>query len=251
MNRVVRFVRPKGRPIPLNVDDILNSNTARSVVERFNDLCYTGGSGGNLNWRGVEIIKNPCDLWMMVELFQRLRPCAVVETGTHQGGAALFYADILGLLGIDCAVATIDYNPKWSVDPAARGVRSLIGYSTDDKIVSQVRSIVAERRSQRDGHVMFTLDAGHSEDVVLKELELYSPLVTVGSYVIAEDTNVNGHPSFRNHGPGPWEAVEKFLTAHPDFVADRDCERFLLTYNPRGWLRRVRLDAASRQAGAT
>ena len=73
-----------------------------------------------------------------------------------------------------------------------------------------------------------------------KELETYGQLITPGSYIIAEDSHVNGHPSFPSHGPGPWEAVEKFLAQTTDFVVDTDCERFLLTFNPRGWLRRVR-----------
>ena len=237
VNRIVRFVRPKPQRIPLTVDQIMASSAGLSTVEKFNDLYYSGGAARNLNWRGVEIIKNPCDLWMMMELFQKLRPRILIETGTHLGGSALFYADMLKTLGIDCTVVTIDYNPKWTVDPTQFGVRSLVGYSTDDKIVAQVRELVASKAA--NGHVMVTLDAGHSEDVVSEELRVYGPLVTKGSYLIAEDTNVNGHPSFAQHGPGPWEAVDKFLKTSQDFVVDLDCQRFLLTFNPRGWLRRV------------
>ncbi len=240
LNRVVQFVRPRPRAIPLTVDQVLASTASLSIVERFNDLFYTGGAARNLSWRGVEIIKNPCDLWMMVELFQKLRPRVLIETGTHLGGSALFYADILRVLEIDCKVVTIDYNPKWTVDPVSRGVSSLVGYSTDDAILQKVRAIVAERCKAPVDHCMVTLDAGHSEEVVSKELDTYGDLVTVGSYIIAEDSNVNGHPSFKEHGPGPWEAVDKFLKKTGRFVVDRDCERFLLTFNPRGWLRRVR-----------
>jgi cephalosporin hydroxylase len=70
-------------------------------------------------------------------------------------------------------------------------------------------------------------------------LELYAPLVTSGSFLIVEDTNVNGHPVLDSWGPGPWEAVEDFLAGHPEFVREESCEKFLLTYNPGGYLRKV------------
>jgi cephalosporin hydroxylase len=71
-------------------------------------------------------------------------------------------------------------------------------------------------------------------------MRLYSRFVTPGSYLVVEDTNVNGHPSFPAHGPGPWEAVQEFLASTDAFEVDRNCERFLLTFNPGGWLRRVK-----------
>jgi cephalosporin hydroxylase len=58
--------------------------------------------------------------------------------------------------------------------------------------------------------------------------------------LIVEDTNINGHPAFRNFGPGPMEALEEFLGQNSDFVPDRNREKFLMTHNPKGYLRRVR-----------
>ena len=46
------------------------------------------------------------------------------------------------------------------------------------------------------------------------EFEVYSPLVPVGSYVIIEDTIVNGHPVWPGFGPGPFEAVKRILAVH-------------------------------------
>jgi cephalosporin hydroxylase len=82
------------------------------------------------------------------------------------------------------------------------------------------------------------LDSDHSRAHVLAELAVLAPRVAPGGRLIVEDTNVNGHPVLPEHGPGPWEAVEEFLAANPEWERDRGREKFLLTYNPGGYLRR-------------
>ena len=87
---------------------------------------------------------------------------------------------------------------------------------------------------------MVILDSDHSFDHVLEEMNCYAPLVTKGSYLIVEDSNINGHPVRPNWGPGPMEAIEVFLQQNSEFISDRRCEKFLLTQNPRGYLQRVK-----------
>ena len=83
---------------------------------------------------------------------------------------------------------------------------------------------------------MVVLDSDHARDHVLKEMEIYGPLVTAGQYMIVEDGNINGHPAYPDFGPGPWEAIDEFLPRHPEFEADRSREYLLVTQNPRGYL---------------
>jgi cephalosporin hydroxylase len=73
---------------------------------------------------------------------------------------------------------------------------------------------------------------------VIEELRAYGPLVTPGEYLIVEDTNINGHPVAPQFGPGPMEAVDEFLAANDDFYIDDEREKFFMTFNPRGFLRR-------------
>lgn len=241
VNRTINFVRPKPRYMQLSVSDVLRSSEGANLVDRFNDFYYSGGAAGDLNWGGAPMIKNPCDLWMIIELFQKLRPSVVIETGTHHGASASFYADILKTLNIECDVITVDINPKWHFDPESKKIHSVVGYSTDLNVFSTVKNIAESILEKRPGNVIVMLDSDHSEKNVLSELDIYSKLVSVGSYIIVEDTNVNGHPSAHAHGPGPYEATEKFLSQYGNFERDFSCQRFLLTFNPGGWLKRVKL----------
>ena len=74
----------------------------------------------------------------------------------------------------------------------------------------------------------------------MREFEGYAPLVPVGSYVVVENTIVNGHPVWPGYGPGPTEAVKRILAKHSDFVGDSSWEKHGLTFNPGGFLRRVK-----------
>jgi cephalosporin hydroxylase len=238
--RLARFISPSPQKISVSVGDILNDSQSLGIVNSFNKLHYESGAAGNLNWRGAPMIKNPCDLWMQIELLQSIRPSVVVETGTHYGASALFFAEMAKLLGISTTVVTVDINPKWQVDPGAFHIHSVIGYSVDPPVVAKVKDIVKAELCERPGPVIVTLDSDHSQENVRRELLSYSELVTLNSYLIVEDTNVNGHPAAADHGPGPWEAVHEFLAVNESFIIDKNCERFLLTYFPDGWLKRVR-----------
>jgi hypothetical protein len=71
--RAVNFLRPRPAKIPLSVEDILSDRASSGVVDQFNKLYYESGVAGILNWRGIQVLKNPCDLWMMLELLQTER----------------------------------------------------------------------------------------------------------------------------------------------------------------------------------
>jgi cephalosporin hydroxylase len=86
---------------------------------------------------------------------------------------------------------------------------------------------------------MVILDSNHKRGHVLRQLHSYSSFVTLGQYLIVEDTNTNGHPVMPEHGPGPWEAVERFLRDQDAFRIDVSREHFLFSFNPGGYLLRV------------
>ena len=208
---------------------------AGEIVDRFHSLFfeaqYRPGGWNGVRWLGVEALKCPLDLWSYQEILFELRPDLVIETGTHRGGSALFLASVLDLVGSG-EVISIDITERPD-RPSHRRITYLPGSSTAPATVQEVRE-----RASRAGKVMVILDSDHRAAHVREELRLYSPLVSPGQYLVVEDTNVNGHPVLPEHGPGPMEAVREFLGGNPDFVADPSRERFLISFNPGGYLRR-------------
>lgn len=221
----------------LDRDQPVLSSDEAEVVRQFHELYYRrwlaqGADTIRLSWFGYEILKCPLDLWVYQELLVRTRPDFVIETGTWFGGSALYFAMVLDLIGSG-HVITIDVAVKPN-QPQHSRISYLTGSSVDAAVVAQVREVVGSQRA------MVVLDSNHSAAHVYNEMVLYSPLVQTGDYMIVEDTNVNGHPAYADFGPGPMEAVNKFLSVNDEFVVDQRCERFLMTLNPKGYLRRTR-----------
>jgi cephalosporin hydroxylase len=208
---------------------------AADVINRFHGLYYDGFPAApvwkSTYWMGVRVLKCPLDMWVYQEILHETRPDVLIETGTHLGGSALFFAHMFDLIGKG-RVITIDIGDvKRPVHP---DITYLTGSSTDAATLRKVQDAI-----EPGERVMVVLDSDHSEQHVLRELEVYSPLVSVGCYLVVEDTNVNGHPAREGFGPGPYEAVDKFLAGRSDFVRDPAREKFMLTFNPDGWLKRV------------
>jgi cephalosporin hydroxylase len=185
------------------------------------------------SWLGTEIQKCPMDLLIFQEILYETKPDVLVEAGTYKGGSAYFFASIFDLMKKG-RVITIDIE-KYPNLPKHDRITYLLGSSTSDAILQQVRSAI-----QPGERVIVVLDSDHHRDHVYKELQLYSPLVSPGCYLVVEDTHFNGHPILTGFGPGPFEAVQDFLKDHADFAPDSRRERFLMTFNPGGYLKRLR-----------
>ncbi|MGA8214814.1 MAG: CmcI family methyltransferase [Candidatus Sulfotelmatobacter sp.] len=211
----------------------------RNVTEKFQQTYYNSFVWLNsTTWLGIPSEQTPTDNWSMQEIIAEIRPDYIIEAGTANGGTTLFYATVLSFVNPDGKVITVDVEPH--VEKASRlpiwkqRVELIVGSSVDPKVADHIAQEVAGKK------VLVTLDSLHTRDHVLREIEIYSKLVTPGSYLVVQDTNINGHPVNPGWGPGPMEAVEDFMKTHDNFVADRGREKFLLTYYPKGWLKRVK-----------
>ena len=208
-------------------------------VTEFMKLFHVLPVWDHLWFQGVQIIKNPLDLWMMQQIIYEQQPDFVIETGAMDGGSALYWAHTLNGMGLENSrVITIDItdsihsassNPLWK-----KYVQFMRGSSTDPAVVSAIGRQVKNKR------VIVTLDSDHAKEHVLKELQSYAPMINRGSYLVVEDTHMDGVPTMPTTGPGPNAAVEQFLKDGGDqmFERDRTRENLIMTFNPGGWLRR-------------
>jgi cephalosporin hydroxylase len=184
-------------------------------------------------WLGRAIETAPNDLVAYQEMIFVVRPDWVIETGTGDGGRALFLASICELVGHG-QVLSID--SELPVDlPSHPRLRFLTGEAQDPATVDAVRALVGE-----DESAVVVLGGVADRVATYAQFAAYSPFVPVGSYVVVTDTVVNGHPVWPAFGPGPAEAVKQILTRHGEFVPDPLMEKYSLTFNPGGFLRRTR-----------
>jgi cephalosporin hydroxylase len=201
----------------------------------------------HFTWLGRPIIQFPQDIVATQEIIWRVQPDLIIETGIARGGSLVFSASILELLGGDRLVVGIDVDIREhnrveiERHPLSRRIKMIQGSSVDESVVREVAAHAAGRQT-----VLVMLDSNHTHEHVLRELELYSPLVTPGSYLIVYDTVVEQMPEgmYPNRpwgrGDNPLTAVREFLSRNPDFEVDREVEeRLLITVAPGGYLRRV------------
>jgi cephalosporin hydroxylase len=205
-----------------------------NAVEEFQKAVFwrSGQLWGNNTWAGVKALKGPWDIWIAQEILWETRPDLVVETGVHEGGSTLFYAQMLDLIGhgevlaVDIDLSTVD--PSVPEHPR---VTLIEGSSVADEVVEQIREAASGKR------VMLNLDSDHSAAHVLRELRLLADVVSPGCYLIVEDTAI-GKPLGKHLLPGPAEALEEWLAEGRPFEVDPSREKFLLTASPGGYLRR-------------
>jgi cephalosporin hydroxylase len=203
----------------------------RQAISRAHDVFYASDAWTRATWLGAQALKNPLDLWVYQEILFETRPELIVETGTYRGGSALFLASMCDLLG-GGEIVSIDIEPLREDYPEHPRITYLGGRSsTDPGVLDEVRRRAAGRPT------LVVLDSDHSQAHVEAELEAYAPIVPVGCYLIVEDSNIG--QIRKDLMPGPLQAIETFLAGNREFEVDREREKFLITFNPSGYLRRV------------
>ncbi|AUB66780.1 cephalosporin hydroxylase [Bacillus cereus] len=187
---------------------------------------------GNTKWLGYPIQKYPADLLLYQEIIYEIQPDVIIECGTCNGGSSLFLCSMLDLIDKG-TVLSIDVDPQPNL-PTHKRLSYLKASSTSELALQTVKDMISPKDT-----VLIILDSDHSKQHVLQELQLYHSFVTKGSYLIVEDTNINGHPVLPDFGPGPMEAVEEFLKNNNDYIIDETKHKFLISFNPNGYLKKI------------
>jgi cephalosporin hydroxylase len=224
--------------------DIYTPEGFAAVADLFTRSGWQNKLSYAVTWLGIPIIQLPEDILMVQELVWKVRPDVIVESGVAHGGALILYASILELLGrgrvIGVDIEIRKYN-RLAIEshPMASRITLIEGSSVESTTLDAVRGQILP--GQR---TMVMLDSNHTKDHVLRELELYAPLVSPGSYVVVFDAVMtmvadapNGRPTWADDNPHA--AVSEFLAGHPEFTIDHAYERLSTTYCRDGFLRRL------------
>ena len=257
MNPYEQFKAECASEISAMGDDAELRRSARGWMDRANAAKYSY----HFEWLGRPIIQYPQDVVAFQELVWAIRPDVIVETGIAHGGSLILSASLLAMLDLADAEAEgtavdprqpkrrvvgvdIDIRPHncaaIEAHPLRHYIRTIEGSAVDDAVADKVRG-----HAEGAARVLVALDSNHTHDHVLRELELYAPLVTPGSYCIVYDTVIEDLPadSFPDRpwgrGDNPKTAVWEYLKSHPEFEIDRAiADKLQITVAPDGFLRR-------------
>lgn len=206
----------------------------------------------SFSWLGRPIIQLPEDMMRIQEVIYQMKPDVIIETGVAHGGSLIFYASLCKAMGRGRVIG-IDVEIRPHNRKAIEGhelfeyITLLEGSSIAESIVNQVKSMVENEET-----TLVMLDSNHTKDHVLAELKAYSPLVSVGSYIVAADgimQDLVGAPRSNDDWDknNPRAAAEEFERTHRDFAIEEPVFPFnegmiaeRVTYWPGAFLRRLR-----------
>ena len=207
----------------------------------------------NFKWMGRPIIQYPQDIVAVQELIWDVKPDLIIETGVAHGGSAVFFSSLLELNALsggpkDAEVWCIEIDLRAHnreailAHPMYPRLRIFDGSSLDEKIAQEV-----SQKASQCARVMVILDSNHTHDHVLGELNLYAPLVSVGSYCVVFDTVIEDLEGVEfvdrpwGKGNNPKTAVAEFLKTNSDFVVETAIDdKLLISAAPGGYLKRIK-----------
>jgi cephalosporin hydroxylase len=202
------------------------------------------------SWLGVPVIQLPADIMATQEVIWATKPDVIVETGVARGGSVLFLASLLELIGKGKVVGVdidIRAHNRDSIEthPMAKRVVLIEGPSTAEDVLAKVRAEIPEGAS-----VMVMLDSDHTRDHVLAELRAYAPLVTVGCYLVVQDTALfyldetrasHRKSQFLHKENDPLTALHAYLSETDRFEPDPAVNgKLILASSPGGYVRRTK-----------
>jgi cephalosporin hydroxylase len=142
----------------------------------------------SFSWMGRPVIQLPEDMIRIQEVIFSVKPDVIIETGIAHGGSLIFYASLCKaiekgrVIGIDIEIRPHNRKAIEEHFLYKDYIEMIEGSSVDSDTVNQVKNKVKKGET-----VLVILDSNHTKDHVLKELQAYSDIVSVGSYIVATD----------------------------------------------------------------
>lgn len=244
-NPIKEFIDQRNSRVASNA----NNKKLLAAADAFNIESNKAQYSYNFSWMGRPVIQYPQDMMAMQEIIWDLKPDLIIETGIAHGGSLIYYASLLELighgevLGIDIDIRKHN-REEIENHPMFKRIEMIQGSSIDPAIVAEVATHTIDKKM-----ILVLLDSNHTHEHVLAELEMYSPFVSLNSYIIVYDTIVENLP--KNYLPGlprPWgigdnpmSAMHAFLEKNSQFEIDKSINnKLLISVAPDGYLKRVK-----------
>ena len=211
----------------------------------------------NFSWLGRPIIQYPQDIVAIQEIVYKCQPDLIIETGIAHGGSLILSASMLCLLDIMEGIDPMESNRqvigididirKHNLEainrhPLSKKIKLIEGSSISNEVSEEVHNLASGYKS-----TMVMLDSNHTEEHVLKELDIYANLTSIGNYCIVFDTDIEflpqGYFAERDWdvGNNPHTAARKWLERNDNFEIDsRIDKKLMISVAPEGYLRRIK-----------
>ncbi|HET7841172.1 MAG TPA: CmcI family methyltransferase [Terriglobia bacterium] len=187
-----------------------------------------------VSWMGHPARKMVLDSWVYQDLIYETKPEVIIEIGNKFGGSTLYLAHMLDIMGSGQVIGVdIDHS---DFRPRHPRIQLVTGDSSSKETVARVEELTHGKQG------LVIHDGDHSTGHVLADLRAYANFVAPGNYFIVEDTVNDLFRAGDGLGNinGPLPAVRRFVQEDRRFEIDMDREYFLITFNPQGFLKRVR-----------
>lgn len=234
------------------ISNLLNNKNLSSIANKFLKISSKIKYEYNFTWCDIPIIQFPQDIIAIQEIIWEKKPDLIIETGIAHGGSLIFSASMLGLLdlnsnkkikrrviGIDVDFRSHNFK-RFKKNKLSKYCKIFNGSSIDDKVFKNVK-----KYSDKFKNILVILDSNHTEEHVLRELNLYSNLVSKNNYCIVCDTGLEIWGSKKKDKDysninNPYKAVSKFLKNNKNFFIDTLISNKLkITSNYNGYLKKI------------
>lgn len=232
----------------IRIKENAGNKALRAAAKQFNDASNSSQYSYNFSWMGRPIIQYPQDMIAMQEIIWDIQPDLIIETGIAHGGSLIYYASLLELigngevLGIDIEIR--EHNRKEIENHKMfKRIKMISGSSISNETIEQVK-----KHANGKQKIIVVLDSNHTHDHVMMELELYSPFVSLNSYIVVFDTIVEDLPEGYFSQARPWgignnpkTAVNTFLQNNKQFkIDDMIDNKLLISVAPSGFLKKIK-----------
>ena len=199
-------------------------------------------------YRGLPILKDPNDLLVYHQLFWHLKPPTVVEIGSNSGASALWMADTLKLLDVECQIYSMDIDLSL-LDPQVKKLQppNLHFMHGDSNAIE--KTFTPEMMSKMK-HPVVVIEDAHVNIQPL--LAYFHRFLKKGDYFVVEDcspdipaaASMGNNCEFEPNGTEMLTELRSFLKEYKDWYAVdsffTDFFGYNATWHWHGFIRRMK-----------